>query len=179
MKKVFGLVASLTVISAVCAGVLAFVNEVTEGPIRETARRNEDSAVRAVMPVGVVGVSSVGEDVFAGTNAVGAVVGFAAKGADGGGYGGEIVLMAGFEADGKTLVCYRTLAAAETPGLGMKLNTPEFSGQFAGRDGSSLAVAKDGGDIEAITSATITSRAVCRALGEAQKKVASRRSSTK
>lgn len=175
MKKVFSLVASLTVISAVCAGVLAFVNAVTEGPIRETARRNEEKAVRDVMPSGVVGVRSLGEDVFSGTNAVGRTLGFAAKGSDPSGYGGDIVLMAGFEADGKTLVCYKTLAASETPGLGMKLNAPEFARQFAGRDGSSLAVAKDGGDIEAIASATITSRAVCRALGDAQKKVALRR----
>ncbi|MBQ6915708.1 MAG: FMN-binding protein [Kiritimatiellae bacterium] len=51
------------------------------------------------------------------------------------------------------------------------MTTPEFSGQFAGKDGRSLRVKKDGGDIEAITSATITSRAVCRAIADAQKKL--------
>jgi electron transport complex protein RnfG len=80
--------------------------------------------------------------------------------------------MVGFEADRKTVVCYKKLAAAETPGLGMKLTTPEFSGQFSGKDGTSLSVKKDGGEIEAITAATITSRAVCRAIGDAQKKAA-------
>ena len=79
--------------------------------------------------------------------------------------------MVGFRADKRTVVCYKTLAASETPGLGMNLNTPEFSGQFAGKDGSSLSVRKDGGEIEAITSATITSRAVCRAIADAQKKL--------
>ena len=77
----------------------------------------------------------------------------------------------GFKPDKKTVVCYRTLAASETPGLGMKLKTPEFAGQFAGKDGRSLKVKKDGGEIEAITSATITSRAVCRAIADAQSKL--------
>ena len=80
--------------------------------------------------------------------------------------------MVGFRADKKTVVAYKTLVATETPGLGMNLNTPEFSGQFAGKDGSSLKVKKDGGGIEAITSATITSRAVCRAIGSACAKLA-------
>ena len=77
----------------------------------------------------------------------------------------------GFKPDKKTVVCYKTLAASETPGLGMKLKTPEFAGQFAGKDGASLKVKKDGGEIEAITSATITSRAVCRAIADAQSKL--------
>ena len=100
------------------------------------------------------------------------VLGYAAKGSDAGGYGGDIVMMVGFKADKKTVVCYKVLAASETPGLGSNLTTPEFSGQFAGKDGSSLSVKKDGGEIEAITSATITSRAVCRAIADAQKKLA-------
>lgn len=53
----------------------------------------------------------------------------------------------------------------------MKLNTPEFAGQFAGKDGRNLKVKKSGGEIEAITSATITSKAVCRAIADAQKKL--------
>lgn len=172
MKKAVGLVLSLTLISGVCAGVLAYVNALTKGPIAATAAANEERAVKAVMPPGTESVKSSGEDVFVGADSSGAVVGYAAKGSDQGGYGGEITLMVGFRSDGKSVVCYKTLAAAETPGLGMKLDTPGFSGQFAGRNGSSLAVKKDGGEIEAITSATITSRAVCRAIADAQRKVA-------
>ena len=171
MKKILGLVLSLTVISAVCAGVLAYVNALTAEPIKATAAANEEKAVKAVMPPGVASVEPKGADAFVGKDAAGAVAGYAAKGADAGGYGGDVVLMVGFKADKKTVVCYKTLAAAETPGLGMKLNTPEFAGQFAGKDGSSLKVKKDGGEIEAITSATITSRAVCRAIADAQKKL--------
>ena len=135
-----------------------------------TAAANEQKAVKAVLPSETATVTAAG-DVFVGKDAAGKVVGYAAKGADAGGYGGDIVLMVGFRADKRTLVCYRTLAAAETPGLGMKLNMSEFADQFAGKDGSSLAVKKDGGAIEAITSATITSRAVCRAIADAQRKL--------
>ena len=170
MKKIFGLVLSLTLISGVCAAVLAFVNGLTQEPIRATAAANEQKAVKAVLPPTVATVEANGP-VFVGKDAAGKVVGYAAKGSDAGGYGGDIVLMVGFEADRKTVVCYKTLAAAETPGLGMKLNAPEFAGQFAGRDGSSLSVTKDGGEIEAITSATITSRAVCRAIADARKRL--------
>ena len=77
--------------------------------------------------------------------------------------------MVGFERDKKTLVCYKTLAASETPGLGMKLNAPEFAGQFRGKDATTLRLKKKGGDIEAITAATITSKAVLKAVADAQK----------
>ena len=166
MKKILGLVVSLTAISAVCAGVLAYVNGLTKGPIAEMSVKQEQAAIMAVLPAGVEKVEAVGA-AFAGKDASGNVVGYAAKGTDAGGYGGDIELMVGFKADKKTVVAYKTLKASETPGLGMKLNTPEFSGQFAGRNGASLKVRKDGGEIEAITSATITSRAVCRAIADA------------
>jgi electron transport complex protein RnfG len=53
----------------------------------------------------------------------------------------------------------------------MKLNAPEFFGQFTGKLGAKIAVKQDGGEIEAITSATITSRAVCKAIADAAEKV--------
>jgi len=170
MKKILSLVVSLTVISGVCAAVLAYVNDLTAEPIKATAAKNREAAVKAVLPPGVESIDEA-DGVFTGKGTDGKVLGYAAEGKDGGGYGGDIVLMVGFEKDKKTLVCYKTLAASETPGLGMKLNSPEFAGQFKGKDGSSLRVKKDQGDIEAITSATITSKAVCRAIADAQKKL--------
>ena len=150
MKKIIGLVLSLTVISAACASVLAYVNSITAEPIRATAEKAREAAKLAVL---------CGEE------------GYTAEGRSGEGYGGDIVLMVGFRKDKKTVISYKVLQASETPGLGMKLKTPEFAGQFAGRDGSALKVKKDGGDIEAITSATITSRAVCKAIADAQSKL--------
>ena len=170
MKKILSLVVSLTAISGICAAVLAYVNEITKDPIAEMKVKKEQGAVKAVLPNGAVKVEEKG-GFYVGTDAAGKVVGYAAKGMDAGGYGGDIMLMVGFRADKKTVECYKTLAAAETPGLGMNLNTPEFSSQFGGKDGSSLSVKKDGGEIEAITAATITSRAVCRAIADAQKKL--------
>lgn len=170
MKKILGLVLSLTIISGVCAAVLAYVNAITAEPIKATAAANEQAAVKAVLPEGVTEVVAA-DGFFVGMNAKNDVVGYAAKGADAHGYGGDIELMVGFQADKKTVVCYKTLAASETPGLGMKLKAPEFADQFKGKNSTSLAVKKDGGEIEAITSATITSRAVCRAIADARSKL--------
>ena len=150
MKKILGLVVSLTIISGVCAGVLAYVDSITKDPIRQTAEKSREAAKAAVL---------CGEE------------GYTAEGTCKDGYGGDITLMVGFKKDKKTVISYKVLAASETPGLGMKLKTPEFAGQFAGKDGRSLKVKKDGGEIEAITSATITSRAVCRAIVDAQSKL--------
>lgn len=150
MKKIIGLVVSLTIISGVCAAVLAYVNSITADPIKATAEKAKEAAKLAVL---------CGEE------------GYTAEGRSNEGYGGDIVLMVGFKKDKKTVISYKVLQATETPGLGMKLKTPEFSGQFSGKDGSALKVKKDGGDIEAITSATITSRAVCKAIADAQSKL--------
>jgi electron transport complex protein RnfG len=51
------------------------------------------------------------------------------------------------------------------------MNDPSFASQFAGRSAAGLVVTKDGGKIEAITAATITSRAVCRAIAHAAAKL--------
>ena len=150
MKKMLGLLVSLTAISGACAAVLAYVNSITAEPIAATAEKAKEAAKLAVL---------CGEE------------GYTAEGRSGEGYGGDIVLMVGFKKDKKTVISYKVLQATETPGLGMKLKTPEFSGQFSGKDGSALKVKKDGGDIEAITSATITSRAVCKAIADAQSKL--------
>ena len=150
MKKILGLVVSLTIISGVCAGVLAYVDSITKEPIKATAEKNREQAKQAVL---------CGEE------------GYTAEGTCKDGYGGDITLMVGFKKDKKTVISYKVLAASETPGLGMKLKTPEFADQFRGKDGHALKVKKDGGEIEAITSATITSRAVCRAIADAQSKL--------
>ena len=171
MKKILGLVLSLTIISGVCAAVLAYVDSITKDPIAQMRVQQEQAAVKAVLPSGATEVVE-GNGFFVGMNEKNDIIGYAAKGKDGGGYGGDIELMVGFRPDKKKVVCYKTLAAAETPGLGMKLKTPEFAGQFAGKDGRSIKVKKDDGEIEAITSATITSRAVCRAIADAQSKLA-------
>ena len=175
MKKILQLVVSLTAIAAVCAGVLATVNAVTKNRIAEIRELLAEKAAREVMGDGVANVEKTsladGSALYVGKDGAGKAVAYALKGKSSQGYGGDIVLMVGFKKDKKTVISYKVLQASETPGLGMKLKTPEFAGQFAGKDGSALKVKKDGGDIEAITSATITSRAVCKAIADAQSKL--------
>lgn len=171
MKKILGLIMSLTIIAAVCAGVLAYVNRSTEAPIARAAAEKTERAAKDVMPGGIAKVVKSGP-VFVGIDASGGILGYAVEGKDSGGYGGDIVLMVGFKADRKTVVCYKKLIAAETPGLGSKLDSPAFSSQFENRSARSLKVKKDGGEIEAITAATITSRAVCKAIENACEKLA-------
>lgn len=83
------------------------------------------------------------------------------------GFGGRIVLMVGFELDGK-IKGISVLSHSETPGLGDKINPSksDFSVQFEGMNPSNfkLLVKKDGGDVDAITASTITSRAYCEAV---------------
>ncbi|MBQ6141657.1 MAG: FMN-binding protein [Kiritimatiellae bacterium] len=176
MRKTLSLLVSLTAISAVCAAILAFLNAKTEEPIRVTGERKALDAASAVMPSSVAKgkVEKVADGEFVGRDEKGAVAGYAIEGEGKKGYGGPVRLMVGFEADAKTVVSYKTLKASETPGLGMKLNEPGFRDQFSKRDGTALKVNKDGGEIIPITAATITSRAVCEAIADAQAKARSR-----
>ncbi|MGQ9677865.1 MAG: FMN-binding protein [bacterium] len=85
------------------------------------------------------------------------------------GYGGLVPVTAGIGLDGK-VVAIRVASPAEglkeTPGLGLKATEEKFRHQFKGKTSSDLRLKNDGGTIEAITGATITSRAVTDALRE-------------
>jgi electron transport complex protein RnfG len=86
------------------------------------------------------------------------------------GYGGEIRLIVGFLPDG-TINEVAVLENKETAGLGDKIlkSKSDWSVQFEGRNPKDfkLSVTKDGGDVDAITASTITSRAYCEALQKA------------
>lgn len=172
MKKTLHLVLSLSLISAVCAAILATVNAVTKEQIATLGAQTVENAARAVMTADVAEVRSRADGLYAGLDKSGRACAYAVVGADAHGFGGEIRLMVGFRPD-CSIVTYRKLAASETPGLGTKLTAPEFVGQFEGRAAANaLKVTKDGGEIEAITSATITSRAVCAAVNAAKGRLA-------
>ena len=81
------------------------------------------------------------------------------------GYGGDVEIMTGVDAEGK-ITGISILSIEETPGLGMNAKKDSFKDQYKGKSGE-LAVNKDGGEIVAITSATITSRAVTSAVNQA------------
>ena len=171
--KILKLIFSLSVISAICAGVLAVINDVTKDAIAKIREKQVLAAAAEVMPsvVDKAKVEQVGDGMFVGKDASGKIAGYAVKGSDPSGYGGEIVLMVGFTPDFK-ISTYKKLIASETPGLGTNLSSPAFMNQFAGMDaGKPISVKKDGGKIDAITSATITSRAVCGAINDAKNKL--------
>lgn len=84
------------------------------------------------------------------------------------GFGGRIEMMTGFNVDG-SIRDFKIISANETPGLGTKVNEPRFKEQLKGfyPDRQILKVKQDGGDVDAVTAATISSRAVLRALQRA------------
>ena len=84
------------------------------------------------------------------------------------GFGGKIELMVGMLANGN-INKVSILSQAETPGLGANMVNDKFKNQFDGKDPKTfiLKVKKDGGDVDAITAATISSRAVAEAVKRA------------
>ena len=86
------------------------------------------------------------------------------------GFGGPLTLLVGVTPEG---IVYNTsvFTHAETPGLGAKCTEPQFHDQFAGwnPEEKTLVVRKDGGDVDAITASTITSRAYTLAVANAVK----------
>jgi len=95
-------------------------------------------------------------------------VGYAIKSFTEKGFSGHIEIMAGFLPDG-SIHNISVLQHKETPGLGTKMTDPSFSRQFLGKNPETFAlrVKKDGGQVDAITAATISSRAYCDALQRA------------
>ena len=178
MKNILKLVLPLTLLAAVCAAVLAAVDALTRAPIANIATLRANRAAQAVLPPGVKALvpradpADTNVCLFVGyaDDARTKILGYAVPCRSAHGYGGDIRLMAGLTAD-RAVVTYRVLAANETPGLGAKLGEAAFAGQFAGKRAAALKVRKDGGDVDALTGATITSRAVCEALADAAARV--------
>jgi electron transport complex protein RnfG len=98
----------------------------------------------------------------------GEIIGYAVNTYTKTGFSGNISLMAGFKPDG-TIINISVLEQKETPGLGTKMTEPGFKDQFNNKNPSEfmLKVKKDGGPVDAITSATISSRAFCDAVQRA------------
>lgn len=153
----------LTIISVVAGAGLAAVFEVTKEPIAEANLKKQQEAIAAVLPKGTqVGeVEQVnGNNVYRATDAKGAFAGIAIE-INTNGFGGNVKMMVGFDANG-VLVDYSILEMSETPGLGSKMGEwfrtkSDIRGALIS-DGE-VKVSKDGGKYDAITAATISSRA--------------------
>jgi len=163
------MILSLLLISAVMAAALGFVYGVTKEPIEQANKKKEIQAVREVLPAFDNDPTKDaklidGLTFYFGTNA-GKPVGCAVKTFTDKGFSGRFDLMVGFKPDGSVNQIV-VLDQKETPGLGTKMKEPKFKDPFVGLNISTLPaqqvkVKKDGGTIDAITAATITSRAFC------------------
>ena len=144
------MVLSLVIISMVAAGALAGVYILTLKNIEAQKIAKQEAAKQAVL--------NGHEDGVAIETAVN-------------GFGGEFRVMVGFDQEGNILG-YEILEHQETPGLGSHMthwfkNADKPSQNIIGRQGGNLTVSKDGGDVDAITAATITSRAFLKAVNQA------------
>ena len=161
---VLRLAGTLFLIAAVVAGALAGVNAVTKPIIDAQNEAKTQAAIAAVLPGGFDEMITDYEDA---TGLVSKIY----KGANGyalevlpSGFDNTITMMVGVDTEGKVLGI-SIVSHTETAGLGAvaAAGTPAgeaFRAEFVGASGS-VSVTKDGGEVEAITGATITSRAIC------------------
>jgi electron transport complex protein RnfG len=166
---------SLLLISLFMSAALGFVYNVTKEPITKSMKAKETNAIKDVLPsfdndpmsspLQINGltfyIATKGKD----------TVGYAAKTYTDRGYSGRFDLMVGFLPNG-SINNIVVLQQNETPGLGSNMSQDKFRSQFLKLNigelpDKLLKVRKDGGEIDAISAATITSRAYCNALQKA------------
>ena len=186
MKKlessITNMVLVLVGVALITGGILAYVNHITEAPIKLQAEKTLADGIKAVM--GGVQLSVAENDTIKqtikGKEAVFVIhktvdsnkqdLGVAVESTTGG-FGGDLKVLVGFDKDGNILG-YTILQHAETPGLGAKADKwfqKDGKGSIIGKNPNkdNLTVKKDGGDIDAITASTITSRTFLLAVTQA------------
>jgi len=168
---------SLTLISLCASASLGVVHRLTKEPIEISKLNKKLNAIKQVVPefnnnpnnemYRLPTPEGDSLEIYPATKD-GEPVGFAVRTYSEKGFSGNIWLMAGFKPDG-TIVNVSVLEHKETPGLGTKMTEAAFKDQFIDKNpgATRLKVRKDGGDIDAITAATISSRAFCDAVDRA------------
>lgn len=157
-SEMFRLVITLFAISAICAMLLGMVNAITADPIQQAQKEKTQAAMQEVLAA-----DTYSELDYAGSDATVVTV---YQAGDAGyvvqvqpsGFGGVIDMMVGVDRAG-SCTGVSIVEMSETAGLGANASKEEFRQQFVGQSGT-VAVTKDGGTIDALTGATITSRAV-------------------
>ncbi len=169
----------LFIITIVAGALLGFVNQMTEEPIAAANQKAKDEAYQLVMGQ----AESFKEDsaltdkmnaatpegtefseVMLAEDANGTLVGYVMSVIAKEGYGGDISLTLGVDMTG-TITAIEVISQSETAGLGANCTKDDFKSRFAGvKSDDTLKVTKDGGTIDAMSGATITSRAVTKAI---------------
>lgn len=169
---------ALFVITAVAGMALAVVYSVTKEPILASQKAKINNAIKMVIPEfeaikDTTVLPETGKDsirihaLFNGTENAG----YAIETYTDNGFSGRFTLMVGLNPDG-SISNIEVLEHKETPGLGTKMALPAFKDQFKGikladLPGEQIKVKKDGGTVDAITAATISSRGFCDAVNRA------------
>ncbi len=172
----------LTSVAVLCGGLLAFVNNITQAPRDAAAEKTLTTGIEQV-----IGGKCTVENKYEITRSINGkdhnfIVyetdkGTAVQSTDPNAFGGNLTVLVGFNDNGEILG-YTILETAETPGLGAKADTWFQKAENGGKGGkacivglnpqhTNLTVNNDGGDIDAITASTITSRAFLRAIQQA------------
>ena len=176
------MVVVLVAVAVITGALLAWVNHATEAPIKLQDEMALANGIKEVMGTNDLKVTSDDEIkqefdgkeqtfiVHKASDKDGKFIGAAVESTTMG-FGGELKVLVGFDAEGKVLG-YTILQAAETPGLGAKADKwfqKDGKGSIIGKQigEKPLTVNKDGGDIDAITASTITSRAFLKAVNQA------------
>ena len=167
------MVVTLLVITLIAGGALGYVYTLTEAPIAAAKEKAQKEAIKTVLPefdklskpfkvLAEKGGDSLDFFIAYKNNKL---VGTAIKTYTKKGFGGLVTIMAGIDKDGN-FCGYQVLEHAETPGLGSKMTTwfkstekPKQSIIGKNPKTTKFEVTKDGGDIDAITASTISSRA--------------------
>ena len=178
------MVGILTTVAVLCGGILAYVNDLTDAPRKEAAQNALNAGIEQVMggkckvekPDTIIRTVDGKELTYI---AYKTDKGTAIQSTDPNGFGGNLTVLVGFNNAGDILG-YTILETAETPGLGAKAHKWFQSVENGGNSEKSSIIGKnpaknqlrvtkdnDGGEIDAITASTITSRAFLRAVQEA------------
>lgn len=175
------MVVVLFAVTLIASAAVGYVYTLTAGPIAAAKQAKQVNAIRQVIPgefdndpsreVWKKETPDGGELEFYPAKKNGELIGTAVKTYTNNGFGGQVWLMVGFNPDG-TIHNYSVLEHKETPGLGSKMDqwfTKDGKGNVTGKNPGTtgLKVRKDGGDVDAITAATISSRAFLDAINRA------------
>lgn len=179
MREMIKMVIVLTILSCCSGGLLAAIQDNTQDRIdSQVLKFVKGPAIQKIMegssnnPISdrfSIQVDDAEKNFFVGIfDGEPKVVAFETKG---GGYGGDVGMMVAVDVQSGEIRGVSVTTHNETPGLGARVETnEEFKNQFQGVPiGTETKVKADGGDITAISGATVTSRAVCKAVQKAGK----------
>lgn len=169
LKQIIKLGGILCVITLITVFLLGFVNDITKDIILQNREMAEIQAKAELVPADTF--DEIADGIFEGKKG-GETAGYCVKSSSKG-YGGDIVMLVGFDKDLK-LLGIKILQSSETAGLGSKAASPEFSDKLAGKI-APLAVNRNGTggerEVDAISGATITTNAVAEAINTAHEKL--------